>query len=1036
MRENESLKKQLSDMDSNNDFRSFFEHNDAIILLVNPENLDIIFANKAACKYYGYSYDSFIKLKIIDINTMTPDEIKERATKASNTHQNYFQFKHKMSSGEIKDVEVYQSKIRFNNQDIFSIIVFDITDRLKAEKALARSEKKYRDFFEKDISGIYRSTPEGQLLDCNSAFARMTGYSIDEIKQIHTSKLYPTPKNREKIIAKLKKKKSLINQDTDLLTKDGEIIHCMQNVLGIFNDEGELYQFQGYILNVSKRKKAEIALKESEARFKKLFEDLGDSVFVTVLGGENKGLILEANYAAIKQTGYTKDELLKMNIIRDLCVDGTGTISTEDWESMLNKDSIVTTVEQKKRKDGSVFWTEVIVTLIDYNGENACLSINHDITSRIESNFALEESEKKFRELFEKSGDAFLILKNRNFIDCNDAAVNMLKYKSKKEFINVHPSKLSPEFQPDGKPSTKKANEMMDLCIEKGTHRFEWNHVRSNGEVFPAEVLLTAISNAPGNEVIHTVWRDITINNEYKKELIKAKETAEQSEKKFRELYEKSGDSVFILSNGIFTDCNEATVKLFGYKNKQEVLGKSPSELSPENQSKGEISEKMAMKMIDIAIKNGTNRFEWDHKKKNGEVFPAEILLTAITNDDENVIVHAVCRDITERKQNQLDLIDAKEQAEESDRLKSAFLANMSHEIRTPMNGILGFASLLKLPNLNREQLQKYVTIIEKSGIRMLSIINDLMDISKIEAGQMEVHLDTVNINDQIEYLYAFFLPEAEKEELKLIQNCSLPNEDAFLKTDNEKLYAILVNLLKNSIKYSDSGSISFGYEDRDKELLFYVKDTGMGIPENRHDAIFDRFVQADIEDSKAMEGAGLGLAISKAYVEMLNGRIWLESKVGRGTTFYFTIPKVFDEPIINKPDQGNNEMVESVNANKKINVLIVDDETFARTFLKIVITDISNEIFTASNGIEAVDTCKANPQIDLILMDIKMPKMDGYTAIREIRKFNTDVTIIAQTAYALPGDYKKSLEAGSNGYISKPIDKEELLEKIKNYCG
>jgi len=236
-------------------------------------------------------------------------------------------------------------------------------------------------------------------------------------------------------------------------------------------------------------------------------------------------------------------------------------------------------------------------------------------------------------------------------------------------------------------------------------------------------------------------------------------------------------------------------------------------------------------------------------------------------------------------------LVFAKEKAEESDRLKSAFLANMSHEIRTPMNGILGFADLLDQPMLSEEERRKYVGIIQKSGERMLNLINDLIDISKVEAGQMKLVNTDLNINRQIEHIYAFFKPEVEKKKIQLLYNNQLTEEEAIIKTDKEKINAILTNLVKNAIKYSDKGSIEIGYEKKDNNLEFYVKDTGIGIMGAQLDAIFDRFVQADISDTRAYQGAGLGLTITKAYVEILGGKIWVKSVVNKGSTFYFTIP-------------------------------------------------------------------------------------------------------------------------------------------------
>jgi len=260
-------------------------------------------------------------------------------------------------------------------------------------------------------------------------------------------------------------------------------------------------------------------------------------------------------------------------------------------------------------------------------------------------------------------------------------------------------------------------------------------------------------------------------------------------------------------------------------------------------------------------------------------------------------LIHIV-RDISERKLNEKELIKAKERAEESDRLKSAFLANMSHEIRTPMNGILGFAGLLKEPGLTGEEQQAYINIIEKSGARMLNIINDIVSISKIESGTMNIKVSDVNINEQIEFVYLQMSLGAEEKKLNLTFHKSLTDKDSIVRTDKDKIDEILTNLVSNAIKYTDKGSISFGYIVKTDPLAveptvleFYIKDTGIGIPEDKKTAIFERFIQADISDPMARHGAGLGLSISKAYVEMLGGKIWVESEVGEGSTFYFTLP-------------------------------------------------------------------------------------------------------------------------------------------------
>jgi len=392
-------------------------------------------------------------------------------------------------------------------------------------------------------------------------------------------------------------------------------------------------------------------------------------------------------------------------------------------------------------------------------------------------------------------------------------------------------------------------------------------------------------------------------------------------------------------------------------------------------------------------------------------------------------------QDITEQKNLTKELIAAKEHAEESDRLKSAFLANISHEIRTPMNGILGFSELLRTPDLPPDAMNRYIHIIEQSGARLLNIINNILDISKIEAGQMQVTLSDTNVNEQIEYIYSFFKPEVEQKGLQFLCKNTLPASKAILKTDREKIYVILSNLVKNAIKYTNAGAIEFGVStgSTNKTIEFYVKDTGAGIPEDRQEAIFERFIQADISDKKALQGAGLGLSIAKAYIEMLGGTIRVESEVGKGSAFYFTIPcnasqqeENVDDTILLAGEKSNQV--------SNLKILIGEDDEGSAILISMVVKNISRELINVCTGTEVVEVCRKTPDIDLVLLDIKMPEMNGYEASRQIRQFNKDVIIIAQTAYALAGDREKAIEAGCNDYVSKPIRKEKLMEVVQKY--
>lgn len=459
------------------------------------------------------------------------------------------------------------------------------------------------------------------------------------------------------------------------------------------------------------------------------------------------------------------------------------------------------------------------------------------------------------------------------------------------------------------------------------------------------------------------------------------------------------------------------------------------------------------------------------------------VVIQSYTNPDEYdsssaTLLELIAQDLSifaERSRILSDLLNAKDKAEESERLKSAFLANMSHEIRTPMNGILGFTELLKDHELTEDEKQKYISIIENSGERMLGVINDIISISKVDAGQMKVSISKTNLNEQIEYIYTFFKPEAERKGLTIHFENSIPAKETIINTDSEKLYAILTNLVKNAIKFTDVGGVEIGFAStgstsspatgsatasstgstgstsspaggslargshgegvgRSEELLFYVKDTGLGISPEQKKIIFERFRQGNESLARNYDGSGLGLSISKAYVEMLGGKMWVDSEPGKGSTFYFTIPGNMALP--KKKNIGSVSATTNGKENLvgKLKILIAEDDSSSELLISKTVKLLSNEIIKVRTGIEAVEACRKKPDIDLVLMDIIMPEMDGYEATRQIRKFNKEVVIIAQTALALDGDREKAIEAGCDDYISKPINNSKLIELIKTH--
>ena len=487
------------------------------------------------------------------------------------------------------------------------------------------------------------------------------------------------------------------------------------------------------------------------------------------------------------------------------------------------------------------------------------------------------------------------------------------------------------------------------------------------------------------------------------------------SEEKFRTIFENAPILIDAFdTNGKCILWNKECEKIFGYSIEEVNRAINPLALFyPDDDMRAEVNKTVVSEPDKIFR-------EWNPHTKDGNILS---VLWANFRVSDSLVIN-IGHNISERKQAEMNLILAKEKAEESNRLKTAFINNMSHEIRTPLNGINGFLELLQNIDYDAVYKQDYIDIVNISSKRLINTISDIMVISEIEAGYIDVFIEDVYVNKMLVELYDSFSIEAKDKGFKLIQTPSLSDDEALILTDKYKLNRILSNLVKNAIKFTQKGVVAFGYELITDTLKFYVKDTGVGIAENRQQAIFNRFEQADIDDTRAFEGSGLGLTIAKSYVEMLGGKIWFKSEEGIGTEFMFTIPyKTKSQKPTANSQQGNL---------KALSVLIVEDEKISNQLFEMIFKDTFKQTIYVKTGQQAIDVCKDNQKIDLILMDIKMPLMDGYVATREIRKFNKEIIIIAQTAYGLARYRGEAIKAGCNDYISKPINKNKLFEMIK----
>ncbi len=905
----------------------------------------------------------------------------------------------------------------------------DITKQKQAEEELMMSEKRYRMLFENSPDPIVIHNGK-VVLDVNTATLKLAGkkdkadlVGLDVLSFVHPE---DKPKAKNRMEKMLKEKVPLGNEEFRILDYNNNERTFIASPAPI-DYKGEP-AFMVIYHDITNRKKAEIEIAEKERQFHTVVESATDAIFL--IDYYTADIIL-ANKQASEQTGYTIEELSNLTIM-----DVHPLFKDDSYRNRI-REQVLSNISYSfefdiTQKNGHSFPAEVTVNFLFYNRRKTLLAFAKDITDRKASERALKESQERFKTLSDITFEGILIHDKGIASDLNLSLAKMFGY-NKEELLGKNLIKLLV------------ASESLPIVYEniskKHARGYRITGIKKNGTKFPVEIEAKSVFLHNNKTIRVVAFRDISVR-------VKAEKAYKSSEEKFKKAFLTSPDAIIIseLDSEKFVMVNNSFKTILGYTD-EDVIGKTSLEfnlwkdLSTRNELRKELE------------KNGTvlNMVAGFHTK-SGEIKTALVSASVV---ELSGIPHvlSIARDISDRivaenklqelnkellKQNtkleQLnkDLKAAKQKAEESDQLKSAFLANMSHEIRTPMNGILGFSSLLKNMNITMQERLTYLNIIEQSGKRLLNIINDLIDISKIESGQMKVKKTSTDIRKQLISICTFFSQEAKQKNIELVLQNNAKKQPLTLITDEDKLLAILTNLIKNALKYTKEGSIIIGYRRKNKLLEFFVKDTGIGIAKDRQNAIFERFIQADIKDRDAYEGAGLGLAITKAYVNMLGGKIRVESEEGKGSTFYFTLPD--DNP--EKAEQGIASQTKTINIGSipKLNILIAEDEPFSDQLLTVVLNKVTNNIYHVKSGLQAVEVFTKHPEIDLIMMDIKMREMDGYEAAAKIRALNKDVVIIAQTAYALAGDREKALEAGCNDYLAKPIIKSKVLEIVGKY--
>lgn len=965
-----------------------------------------------------------------------------------------------------------------NEKNLVTGVTFfltDVTERKVAEDAIKESEERFRQLAE-NTNDVFILISKNSVLWANPAFEKIFQRKVSELltdASILEQSVHPADKRKFVRF----NKKTVTGKDTGtgfqyrIVHSDGKIRWLWSRSFPVYNQQGKAYRCVTVISDLTEQFELQSLISRTKTQQKAIIDNIPYLAWLK----DNEGRYIIVNEPFAKKYGIESDEITGKTDFDIAPKSIAEKIKRSDVEIM-KKGKRQLTEEIENTAEGKN-WIETFKTPI-FNEENKLIGItgiSRDITERKQMEDKTREREEHFSALLQNSSDSISILDKEGILVFENSPRNKISDFNIEELIG---KSIFDIIHPDETATFK--NLLQEIISKPGKQiKKEYRSLHKNKKWIWVESIFSNQLDNPAIKGIVVNSRDI-------------------SERKMGELKERVyHDNLIFLSNSaldlmglsskediyryiseklyLFLESALVIVASFSEENNifqieftsgpdnvindiSESLGRDINGLTCSNNRKlSDLSNAGAV----INLKDNLDIFQFReikfenfvqiidklkvHKIYNITLARHNKLLGNITilTLNKSIIkfkhiietfVHQVSVAL-HRSQLEFELLKSKEKAEESDMLKTAFLANMSHEIRTPMNGILGFAEMLNDETLSPGNRKKYLDIIHSNGKMLINLIDDIIDFAKIEAGQINIVPQNFSLNTLLSQIHSSFLTEQlkkDKSKVKLRVRKAFTNENCFIIADPNRLRQILTNLIGNSFKFTDDGSIEFGYKKvRNNMLQFYVKDSGIGIPADKLKVIFDRFIQADSSSTRKYGGSGLGLAISKGFVELLGGKMWAESKVNTGSSFYFTIPhisgkKTSDEDIARQKPKKNYYWEGKV-------FLIAEDDKFSFKFLESFLRQTKAEVLHATDGKEAIDICRNN-MIDLVLMDIQMPEMNGLQATEEIKKFNKKLPIIAQTANAINEEKQKCFEAGCDDFVTKPVNISELYTKIDKW--